>query len=271
MTRTIAEEILAALPSLMAEHPLGPHIGQVASALSMDRPSARLALFALEADGRARIVRRGPAMHLVPADYPHRVCPICRAEVKPKPKSKRVTCSRSCAVALSWKNETTSAQRKASIRAERTTPKARARLAAHNKRRWAKPEEHAKLSEQNRRRARDPVVKAQRSIVMSAKNGTPEKRAMYSAIRKAYWADPARRQKMIDGMRRSKQTPEAMAKFSALMKARWQDPVWRAKWTEANKRRNDHIRGKKLTTKQKQQRREARERNKAAQAEGAPA
>lgn len=230
---TLADEIMGALPSLMAVHPQGPTVAILADQLSADSASVRLAVRQLDDDCRAKLCRRGKAWHLLPADDPTPVCPVCMAAFERPRKSERITCGRSCAVALSWRNEATRERKSQAIRAALATPKARARLAAHNKRRWAKPEERAKLSEQNRRYWADPVNRAARSAAIAKQHGTPEYRAKASEIRRRFWRDPVSRRKMVEGIRRSKQTPEARAKFSALLRARWQDPVWRAKWMAA--------------------------------------
>jgi hypothetical protein len=242
---TLADEVLAALPVLFAGDPRGPTAADMAVAFGADLPSVRNAMAALEEKGHARLVRRGRSLHLVPAGYPGLICPVCRGEFVRKKKSRALTCSRSCAVALSWRNPEVKERRGASISATLTGPEHSARITRNNHERWSRPGEREKLSEQNRRRWADPETKVRVSLSIQREHGTPEKRALYSRIRKAFWDDPAGRKRMVDGIRRSKSTPEAKAKFSALLKARWQDPVMRAKYIAGNRRRAGNRKGKK--------------------------
>lgn len=232
---TLLDEIVAALPGLMQAFPDGPTVQGVASHLCADAPSVRRALFALDADGRALLVRanRGGPYRLVPIGSAVQACRMCHVAFERPKKSKRVTCSRACAVALSWRDEGTAERRSASIRAERATPQARERASANNRKRWSRPGEREKLADQSRRRWADPVTRAELSCAISAVNGSPVMRAKYSAIRKALWQDEAYRKKTTAGIHRSTSTPEARAKFSKLLKARWADPVWRKKYMAA--------------------------------------
>jgi hypothetical protein len=229
--KTLADEILMSLPALMAEFPLGPTILVLCNRLAAASPDVRRAVEQIDKDGRAVRYRWSKAHHLVPCGYePNgmRICGNCRSTFYPpktgKRISPRVTCSPECHVSLSWKHPGTRERRLESIKAERATPLAQARTAAHNARRWADPEQRRKLSEWNRKRWADPATKAKLSAAIQAVNGSPEGRALFSKNRKAQWCDPEFRDKTVAGIRKSKRTPEARAKFSKLLKLRWDDP-----------------------------------------------
>lgn len=167
-------------------------------------------------------------------------CQNCGIEFTPPPDNKaRRSCSRSCAVALAWKDPESSARRRASIEKARRTPESRARSVAANNRRWARPGEREKLSERNRKMWAKPRMRKKLSKAIRAAQGTPEQRAFYSRMRTAQWADPEYRRKTIEGIQRSKGSPEARALFSKLLRERWTDPAMRAKYTAANANRNN--------------------------------
>lgn len=228
---SLADRVLAALPGFTD----APMARDMAARLNTDEPHVRQAFDRLEKEGRAKIVRRGKGLHLVPADYAGLICLNCRAEFTRGKKSKRTSCSQSCCIAQSWKDPKTHAKRKAGIAKDKEARSTRAREA--NEKRWAQPGEREKLSELNRKRWADPYQNAKQSVAIS-KSRTPEARAAISERMKARWADKAGREKLVGGIRKSKQTPEARAKFSALLTERWQDPVWREKWTAANREKN---------------------------------
>lgn len=164
-----------------------------------------------------------------------RECIACGALFERAGKSKRVTCSRSCAVATAWLNNP--GKRIASIQLARRTPESRALSTATNNARWNRPGARDKLSEWNKKRWANPWIKRMLSGAIS-KAWTPEKRAQFSDIRREEWArDATYRAATVAGIRRSKQSPQARAQFSLLLKTRWQDPVWRARWTEGTRRR----------------------------------
>ena len=164
------------------------------------------------------------------------ICEECGAAFERRgPKSKRRTCSRSCAAAAAWKNDP--GRRIASIKIARRTPESRAMSTAANNLRWSRPGEREKLAEWNRKRWADGRVKRRLSRAIS-RSWTPERRAQASEIRRLEWAhDAAYRAATVAGIRRSKSSPEARALFSELLRARWQDSVWREKWTEGMRRR----------------------------------
>lgn len=179
----------------------------------------------------------------------HRSCRGCGVVFEHPRKSRRICCSRSCGIAWSWKQPGVAERRKAAIRAEKATPEAKARLAAHNERRWSDPDERERLSEWNKKRWADPVTKAKLSASIQAVNGSAEGRKRASRIRTEAWQSEEIRERTVAGIRRSKQTPEARAKFSKLLKDRWRDPALRPKYMAAVKKsaakRAESARGKK--------------------------
>lgn len=197
--------------------------------------NVRAAYDALEAEGRAKIVRRGNGLHLVLADYPGHICVICRAEFTRGRKSKRRACSRTCWIKLGWLETKDRDARNAGIKAARSTPEQRAKSVEINNKRWSDPKQREKLSEQNRKRWADPVMKMKMSVAIQREHLTPEKRALQSRNIKARWDDPEGRKKLVDGTTRGKNTPEYKAKFSKAMKERWQDPELREKYLAATR------------------------------------
>jgi hypothetical protein len=83
-------------------------------------------------------------------------CVICNTEYDRPRKSKRRTCSKSCAVALSWQTPGVKEARTDGIIATKSTPEGRKRNNNGNKARWADPKQHLLLSKQNVERWRDP-------------------------------------------------------------------------------------------------------------------
>lgn len=160
-------------------------------------------------------------------------CANCRRWFKTE--TTRKTCSRSCAVALSWRNPEVKARRGAAISAAKLTEKGRADTARSNRDRWARPGEKEKLAQQNRREWKIAGEKRARSIKAA---WGPKQRAHLSAIRKRQWTEPEFRNKVIAAATASQRTQAYRAHFSEALKARWADPVWRAKYVAANRRRN---------------------------------
>lgn len=248
---TLAEEVLAVLPSLMAERPHGPSIRAIAVRLGADDVNVRGAARQLNTEAKADLYRRTNSREqfLVPFRCRNvvglRYCANCNKTFAMPPRKKidggsyysnRRCCTRACGIAWSWNRPGVRQRRSAGIKTAHNTPEQRARLDAHNKRRWSRPGEREKLSEQNRREWKDPVKAALRAQSIKAVNGSPEKRKFYSDMRKAFWRDPAMRAKMIAAATKAKSTPEYRAYFSELCRQRWRDPVWRKKWMPAVKR-----------------------------------
>lgn len=242
--QTLADEIVRELPRMMRQHLDGPQVKHIAAFLAVPDANVREAMRAIKQRESAVVVRYSgsKARHVVPVGHSFgfsaRACRYCDLLFEVPPKAKRQCCSRKCSNAWSWTQPGVRERRVASIRAERTTPKAKARVAAHNKRRWSKPEEREKLREQNRREWADPVKRAKRSAGIQAAHGTVEKRKFYADKRRANWADPDYRERTAESMRAAHRRPEVRAKFSKLLTERWQDPHMRAKYMEANRNRN---------------------------------
>jgi hypothetical protein len=228
--KPLSDRILEMLPRLDA-----PMARDIASRLGEGEWYVREAFHKLEAEGRAKIVRRGNGLHLVPADYPGLICPVCRVEYVLPKKSKRKACSKSCGISLSWRDPETRRRRYEGMLAGHRTPESRAKKVATNNRRWSDPKQRERLSEQSRKRWADPVTKMQISVAIQREHLTPEKRALYSANIKARWDDPEGRAKLIEGTKRGKQTPQYRANQAAEMKRRWSDPVLREKYMAAVK------------------------------------
>lgn len=238
---TLGDEILAALPGLMATSPRGATVKAVCLALTVDGPHAREAMRYLDTTGRAVFMRYPDArtQYLIPLDHDIgflRVCAHCRVAFDPM-GAKRQCCTRSCANAWSWGQPGAAEKRSAAIKASKATPEAKEWQRKHNERRWSDPEQRAKLSAQNRREWADPAKKAQRSASIQAAQGSPEKRAEYRDIRKALWDDPEYRERTTEAVREARRRPEVRAKISEGMRRRWQDPVMRAKYIAANQRK----------------------------------
>lgn len=168
-----------------------------------------------------------------------KTCEACGKEFEAA--TTRRTCSRSCAVALSWRRMDTREKRIAGIKADRAIPERMEILRQTNDRRWAKAEEHAKLSEWNRARWADPEIKKDLSKRISAAQLAIRDR--HSANRTAAWRDPSIRARMMAGMAR-RWTPELRAWFSLALAARWRDPVLRLKYLAAVRRTAANMKGK---------------------------
>lgn len=239
---TVADELLCALPEIIAQNPSGATVKMVADQLGLDAASARAAMSRLNLEGRATLMRRRGSreQYLVPNGYRlapgYIICANCGLHFDRPSKSKRRCCSRGCGIAWSWLLPGVKERRVAGIRAERATLGAKARAAKLNEKRWARPDERKRLSEWNKKRWSNPAIKADLARAIRLEHSSAEKRKFYSDHRKRAWADPATREKYLAGIRKSKRSPEARAKFSALLKARWQDPVWRKKYMAAVKK-----------------------------------
>jgi hypothetical protein len=176
---------------------------------------------------------------------PERVCAECRKSFevpivldtngKHRLPSKRLTCSRSCAVALAWKKDP--AKRLASLKRCKQTPEEMDRIKRHNETRWAKEGERERLSEWNRRRWAKPAVKAKLSAAIRKAQRRPEVRAAASITRMDLWRTPEYRNKNVAAIQRAHGSPEYRAKFSEMLRERWKDPVWRAKVSAINAER----------------------------------
>lgn len=250
--KSLAARILELVPGATG----GLSLRAAVKALGQDIPHTRAAFEALDKSGRARLFRRGRggALYLAPPDSAVLICAIetCRTEFQRAPKSKRLTCSRACHGALGWKDPVKAAKRRAAISTEHRSPEARARTAAHNKRRWSKPGEREKLALQNARRWKGRIEEFERyRAKMRIIQTEPERRKMYSDLRKEWWADPKMRKKMTDAVNASEAVQEYRKNFGKFLKLRWADPEFRAKYTAANRARNTPERGEKTSKRMK--------------------
>jgi hypothetical protein len=238
VSETLADEIAGELAGLLASHPLGPTVKDLVAHLAADAASVRSAMAVLDAEGRAKMVRRTGtrAFRLVSACDPVLACKACHAEFERAPKSKRITCSKSCGVALSWRDPAAKERRASGIRAQRATPEGKANTQARNATRWARPGERERLSESNRRRWADPIAAAETAAALKAVNGSAENREKARQARQAAWDDPETRERYLEGIRRSKSDPASRERFSVALRERWKDPVWRGKLLAATRR-----------------------------------
>lgn len=149
---------------------------------------------------------------------------------KDKPSDReRTTCSRACQSAALWKIPGVREKMIAGIKAYRAKPESKARLAAHNKRRWSKPGERERMSEQNRRQWADPVIKKKRSAAIRERHKNPAFRKKLSDIRKADWQRPEYRAMMIAKTSAALRKPEYRKWFGDRLRERWANPITRAK------------------------------------------
>ncbi len=200
MIKSLADEILAVLPALMDSCPAGPLAKDVADRLCADLPSVRRAFHEINEAGTARIVRRGRKLHLVPADTPASICIICHCEFKPVAR-RTVTCSRSCARKLAWRNPDMRRRHSASLKKAKASAAARQELSKRWKEYCARPEIKEHRSEVQRRIWADPVKRAKRTMALEeAWENHPEKRAAFSKRRKRDWQNPDFRAKTIAAM-----------------------------------------------------------------------
>lgn len=240
--KSLSERILALMPDTAHGLSLRAAIATTGEGV----PHVRAAFTKLADAKMAKIVKRGNgnALYLVKADSPVLACAVCCAEFERGPKSKRETCSNFCHAALRHRRATPEQKElwRETLSRVQSSPKALARTAAHNKRRWADPEQHVRLSKQNRERARirreDPEAFERYRAMMRLINGSPEKKKLYSDLRKQWWADPVMRKKMTEAVNASEAVQEYRRNFGEHNKRRWRDPELRAKYTKANSARN---------------------------------
>jgi hypothetical protein len=109
-------------------------------------------------------------------------CAVCGAQFVRQEKSKRRTCSKSCASALAW--ETNPDERIAGITAAKLRPDQLAITANVNAERWSNQDEHEKLSASNRERWADRKPELSRTIKAA---WTRDKRKSLSDNKKEFW------------------------------------------------------------------------------------
>jgi hypothetical protein len=203
---TLADEILAELPAMLQAHPDGPIAGDVADHMAASIANVRQAFLTLEAEGKAKIVRRKRSLHLVGMSYPGRICVICRTEFHSTRKGTK-TCSHSCGRYLAWQNEDMRARHAASVRAAHSKPDVREHLTKINRERCADPEWRQRMSDQNRRSWRKPESRAKRILSMEdAWKGdrAVERREKARQRKLRLWSDPEWKRKAIEGMKTGK-------------------------------------------------------------------
>ncbi len=236
--QSVADQIIAAIPEGRAGLSLEDAAGFVGGPLT----DSRKAFEKVAADGHAMLVRRGHGgrLFLVRLDAGVLSCVMCQREYQRGKKSKRVTCSTPCAMSYGWAKAGPEAAKKRgeAIAASHDTPEQRARLAAHNKRRWAKPSEKEKLAAQNRREWKDPEKAAIRAAKIRINHQKPEMREFYSKLRKSDWQRPEYAEMVKAKAHASQKVAAYRARFSTLMKQRWADGDLRKKYTAANIARN---------------------------------
>lgn len=234
----------------MTAHPQGPRASGIAAALAAPEAKVRDAMDEIKASALAVVVRYpgSKARHVVPIGHftpKQRACAYCDLYFETSINStKKICCTRSCAVKYSWTRPGVVEQRSAAIKKAHSTPEQRKRLIEHNRRRWAKPEEHKKLSEQNRREWADPVKRAKRSASIQAVHGAPEMRSYYKKMREDNWADPEYRAVMKERFDEAKAKPSYRANKSEALRKRWKDPLKRSRllagvkknWEKASER-----------------------------------
>lgn len=183
--------------------------------------------------GRPAIIRRP------------RPCANCGVAFVPSRGGRRApqSCSRACAVSLSWKRPDVEAARRQHMSASKRTPEAKRWQAKINEARWARPGERERLSERNRRAWADPAARAQMIAANTAaqnspevlakhvaRTNAPEWKARVSAQMKRRWAVNLEfKAAMIAASRAYHNLPSAITKKSERMKALWGNQVWRAK------------------------------------------
>ena len=113
-------------------------------------------------------------------------CVMCGAVYDRPRKSKRRTCSRSCAVALSWLAPGVAEARARINSISHSTPEAIERTRKVNLERWSDPKERERLSQLNEQRWGDPTYKAEVSAQIRAA-WTPEIRGKASKQKQEYW------------------------------------------------------------------------------------
>lgn len=201
--KTLPDEIAAALPALMKRYPGGPLADQAAEFVAADVPNTRAAFDALETDGRAKIVRRARGLHLVPADYPVRICIICKAEFTATRKETK-TCSHSCARHLSWQNQEMRERHRESVRRSHARPDVKAKLTKRSRAYWQRQESREAASDAQRQLWRDSMVRGRRLVGIDKAWESQERREKQRARRLADWENPEFRAKAVEAMRNGK-------------------------------------------------------------------
>ncbi|RWF44271.1 MAG: hypothetical protein EOS65_02530 [Mesorhizobium sp.] len=196
---SLADRVLAALPGF-TEAPLAR---DMAARLNTDEPHVKQAFDRLEKEGRAKIVRRGRGLHLVPADYPGRLCIICRAEFTATRKE-TVACSYSCARHLAWRNQDMRKRHRASVTASHARPEVKEKLTTRSREYWSDQASREQASEIQREKWQDTNIRGRRMVGLEAAWSSPERREKQKDRRLKDWQNPEFREKTVAAMRNGK-------------------------------------------------------------------
>lgn len=138
--KTLAEDIIDALPRMLDQHAKGPCAADIARVVQVPVANVRAAMGTIKAQGLAIIVRYpgSKARHVVPLDHDFgirglraKACRRCDAIYQ---SSNRLYCSKKCSAAHRWEDPEYKARVGAAISVAQRTPEQLARNAAHNKR-----------------------------------------------------------------------------------------------------------------------------------------
>jgi predicted nucleic acid-binding Zn ribbon protein len=192
--KPLSDRVLEALPRF--DH--APLAAEVAAYLNFDIPRVRAAFETLEASGKARIVRRGRGLHLVPVSSPIRICPICRGEIAGRGR----TCSKSCGMRVAWTKRDRARQAEVFRETHRRLPeKMKAGLASL----LGTPTHREHLRRLQQKLWGDPVHKMQRLVAIEeawkGEKAAP-RREKARARKQAAWA--SNRAALVEGMRRGR-------------------------------------------------------------------
>lgn len=170
----------------------------MAAHLHTDEPHVRQAFERLESEGRAKIVRRGRGLHLVPADYAGKICPVCRAEMRKRQHGK--TCSKSCGMKVAWTKRDRDRQGEVLRATRRRQPETFKTFASLRN----NPEHRRFVAERNRQDWADPEKKMRRVIAMEqAWHGDAAAMRRDRARQQAegFWSDPRKKASAVEAMR----------------------------------------------------------------------
>ena len=112
-------------------------------------------------------------------------CVICSSEYERPRKSERRTCSKSCAVALSWQAPGVKERRSESILEAKASPRGKVNHANANRVRWADPLQHEILTAKNVKNWRDENFR-ERTIQAIKAAWTPEVRKRLSDKKRSH-------------------------------------------------------------------------------------
>jgi hypothetical protein len=272
--KTLADEILEALPGLMDSHPKGAAVEDISNLIYAPAAHVRAAMLALHTSARASLARwpGSKRRYLVPVGHDfgqrRRACPHCHLVFTLNPND-APCCSKSCGSQHWWNKASPEerAARTAPVIANSRTPEARAKTSARTKARAADPAVKAALSERTKAWWANPANAAVLAAKIQKVASDPVRRRAMSERRKKDWQDPAFREKLVSAHRAVAATPEYRARRSETLKAVWAHPVtgetMRAATRKNIARAVDAVRGKKQTPEQVRKRVEAARRTRA--------